>query len=369
MSLPLINNPSVVYSPGAITSIVNAKEPGAQMARFGIDQIGEIWQGSRIYQNRMRVITTNPQFGPLAVLNAIQSFCGVVLGNYYVFPLPEIGVGAGVFTASEQDTGSFAQAMGAEQTEEDALQWIVTIDYGPFDIVHQLGNSNVQYASFTPLDFPPVVKWSTAKYHRSYPTDVNGNWFINTAGDPLENPPQREESTQNLRLILWNGTYDEPFAQTFRDTINLDTFLGFSPSYVKCKDIDGERIYTSDYGYVWRIIYDFEIRLITITIPKTSTSAAVTYQYGWQDLVLNLGYRAFGGATGVAGPLAPIVVGGIPVLSPMLLNQDGTCTVVTDRAQVVTLQDNVQLFLTFNNFPGSTFANLNISQTILTENQ
>jgi hypothetical protein len=361
MPLPLLNNPSIVGAAGVVESITNVQEPGGQSGSWGIDQVEQLWQGSRVYQNRMRLVTTHPYVGFLACVQAIQDL-GISIGNYYEFPLPELSLSP-VFP-TEQDTGSFLQRISGEQETDDARQWIFTFDYGPFDIVHELGSSNITYGSVTPLDFPPVVRWSTAKYHRAYTSDVNGNPFINTAGDPLENPPQREESTQCLTLILWNPTYDEPYAQSFRDTINSDVFLGFNPGIVKCKDIDGERLYTSDYGYVWRIKFEFEMRQIVLTdnLGRTTT-------YGWQDLVLNAGFRAFGGATGQPGALLPIIIGQVPVTSPILLRANGTAIIPGAPADVAALNGNQAIFLIFNNFPISEFAGLNIDQNILTQNQ
>jgi hypothetical protein len=161
---------------------------------------------------------------------------GVVIGANYVYPLPEISFNAAFPT--EVDTGSFIQRIRLDQEAEDARQWIATIDYGAFDIWHELGQSNAPYCSFSPLEFPVIVRWGTAKYHRYYPTDVTGNPFVNAAGDPFDNPPPREESTQLLSIIGLGSTYEELFAQTFRDSVNSDTFLGFPPLTVKCKDID-----------------------------------------------------------------------------------------------------------------------------------
>jgi hypothetical protein len=356
----LLNFPSVLEPIGDIASISQVQAPGAQGGSWGIDQVGQIWQGSRVYQQVIRVVTSYAYVGPVQIITSLQAI-GVVVGAPYVWPI------AG-YAYTEQDTGSYLQRITPELETEDGKQWLITLDYGPFNIWHELGTSNIQYGSFTPLDFPPIIKWSTNKYHRFYPTDVYGNPFINTAGEPLENPPQREESTQNLRLILWNATptaYDDSFAQSFRDTINGDTFLNYPPGQVKCKDIDGERIFTSDYGYIWRIIYDFEIRQIVLT--NIMTGAQVIY--GWQDLVLNVGYRAFGGASGVVGPLAPITIGGNPVPTPAILNPNGTANVPATAAAVQSLLNNPNIWLTFNNYPTVAFAGLNIDQNILTASQ
>lgn len=360
MALPLLNFPSNLNVVGFVDLVENIKGPGSRSLSWGVDQVEQVWQGSRQYQTQMRVITTNAFVTPIQIAFALGGVCGAVLGNYYISPLPELSLNAVVPTS--QDTGSRLQNIAIEEEAEDGLSWIATLSYGPFDIAHELGTSNAQYGSFTPFDFPPVVKWSTAKYHRSYPTDVTGQPFVNTAGDPLENPPVREESTQCLRIILWNSSYDEPFAQSFRDTINGDTFLGFGPEFVKCRDIDGERLYTTDYGYVWRIVYDFEIRRIAITFK------GVTTIYGWVEPVLNLGYRSFQPAAG-NGP-QPIIIGGQQITAPVILNQDGTFTPPANRAALVAnFPGNQQLFVVFQNYPTSTFANLNIDQDILTANQ
>jgi hypothetical protein len=144
------------------------------------------------------------------------------------------------------------------------------------------------------------------------------------------------------------------------DTINDDMFLGFPPLAVKCKDIDGERVYKLDYFYVWRIKLEFEIRLLTIMVNGNPTG------YGWQSLILNSGFRAFGAG---GGPLAPIIVGGVPVASPVLLDPDGTYKPPGNNADVQARIGDSKYWLPFLNFPASVFANLGINPDILTRNQ
>jgi hypothetical protein len=364
MPLPLLNNPSIIASVGTVFSITNYQDAGGQGATWGVDQVEQVWQGARTYRNKLRVITTHAYVGPAAILSSLVGI-GVVLGNYYVYPLAELnGSGAATF-ATEQDTGSFIQIIDVEQdpNADDARQWIVTVSYGPFDIQHELGTSNATFGSFTPLDFPLIIRWGTNKYHRYYPQDSQGNPYRNTAGDPFDNPPPREESTQLLTIIDWAPNYSEPFAQTFRDTTNSDTFLGFNPQTVLCKDIDGERIYTADYGYVWRIVFQFEIRQITIVTSSGSIG------YGWQEPILNSGFRAFGGAGGGGGALAPILIGGQPISSPVVLNQNGTYTVPVNQGAVTPTTGDQTAYILFQPYPTSTFADLGIPPDILTQNQ
>jgi hypothetical protein len=368
MSLPLLNNPQPLTQVGTVVDVRNKQDPGSQGLVWAVEPVDGIPQGARTYINTLQVITSHAYVGPIAVLNFLEGL-GVYLGASYLFPLPEFGINTTAFGPTEQDTGSFIQQINLtqDQSADDARQWICSLAYGPYDIVHELGNSNIAYGSFTPLDFPSVVKWTTAKYHRYYPTDVNGNPFINAAGDPLLNPPMREESTQILTIILWTPSYSEPFAQSYRDTTNSGTFLGvFEPNTVKCKDIDGRRVYTSDYGYVWEVKYEFEIRRIVISAYNGGGTPVI---HGWEDLCLNVGFNCFAGAIGAGGALTKILINGQPPSAPVLLNPDGTYTPAASHAALGNLNANQSVYIQFQNYPQSDFDQLNIDPSILTDNQ
>jgi hypothetical protein len=83
----------------------------------GIDQIEQIWQGQRTYQNRLRIITTHSYVGSAAIRSALARL-GVVIGAPYVYPLPELSFNA-VFP-TETDDGSFIQRIRLDQEAEDA---------------------------------------------------------------------------------------------------------------------------------------------------------------------------------------------------------------------------------------------------------
>ena len=135
---------------------------------------------------------------------AILSALPCRLGDVYRFPLA-----AG--SSSENDTGSFLQSIELDQDSEDGLQWIATLSYDHFDIAHEQGNSLVAYGVFDPLELVPVIEWSENKYERhktqdETPTSAAGvtpvtapQPYINTAGDPLEDPPKTEETRPLLK--------------------------------------------------------------------------------------------------------------------------------------------------------------------------
>jgi hypothetical protein len=355
--LIILNFPQVLpdAAVGEIVSITNAKMPGGQGMRWSFEQLGGWWIGARLYTLTLRVITNSPFVGPIQIIQALQGIA-VVQGNYYQFPLPEYPRNPNLPGIIENDQGSLLQTIDLKQESEDAKQWLATLEYGPFDVNHELGNSQITNGSINPTDAAPTVRWSSAKYEISYPQDINGNDFVNTVGDPLENPPKREESRQRLSYTANYAQYNETWAQSFRDSINSDVFLGFQPHQVKCADIQGDRIYTADYGYYWRVAFEFEFRVQVFTDSNGNTQT-----YGFEDLVLNAGMRQLN----TNSTLSQIIINGVPVTSPVPLTQDGS-PLNSTWAQA---NNPSPVYLVFLQYATSTFANLNIEQSILTANQ
>jgi hypothetical protein len=354
MGLIFLLGPSVPNPVGTVTQIVNAKQTGAQGMHWSFQQTGGWYQANRQYTNTLRVFTSSPFVGPIQVQQAVLGI-GCVQGAYYRFPLPELNPPTAELTPptspTEIDTGSFAQTIEIKQDADDARQWIVTIQYSSFDVAHEFGSSNTQNGSINPLEMAPEVHWSSAKFDSVYPTDLTGQPFRNTVGDPLENPPPREESRQVLNFTRNEAIYIESWAQQYRDSCNSDTFLGFSPYQVKCKDIQGKRIYTADYGYFWQVTYEFEFRIVNIVNQDGSVTT-----YGFEDLVLNTGLRKLGDD----GKPAQITIGGSLITSPILLDQDG---------KPITDPTVSPVYLVFRNYSTNPFAFLNIPDDILTTNQ
>ena len=359
--LTFLGGPSVPNPIGTITQIINAKMPSAQSMHWSFEQQGGWFSAQRRYTNVLRVFTNSPYVGPIQVQQALLGQ-GCFHGATYRFPIKELNGDASTVTATEIDTGSFVQAVEIEQETEDAKQWLARIQYSSFDINHELGSSQVQNGSIDPLEMAPEVHWSSAKYEISNVLDVNGNPFLNTCGDPLENPPKTEESRQVLSFIRNEATYDDNWAQTYRDSVNSDTFLGFPPNQARCKDITGKRIHTADYGYYWQVSYEFEFRIGTTTVDVETTAGvfgqpvqSVTSTTGWWAEVLNAGLRQK--LSGLGNP-KQILIDGQLITSPVFLQQDGSYK-----------PDGQPYFLQFVLYRSQTFANLGIPSDVLTQNQ
>lgn len=345
---------------------------GAQGMTWAYENQNGVIRANRSYTNTLRVFTDSPSVGPIQILNALVGI-GAVQGSYYQFPLPEYntpGTGLLSFPAgiTEQDTGSFAHEIDIRQETDDARQWLCTISYGPVDLIHEVGDP--ASGVINPILAAPKVKWVPNVKEVSYPSDVNGAPYTNNVGDPLENPPKREVSEQTLSFTRNEATYNEVWAKQYRQSVNLNTFLGFAPKQAKCKMISGEQIYQADYGYYWEVNYEFEFRIIDIKQPNTydpltqelDNSSGHSTVFGWEELVLNAGFRQIDSN----GKLAQILVNGIPVTSPVAIDRNGkVANVVTDPGT----PSPPPYYLVYDQYPQMDFDFLNIPDDTLTRNQ
>lgn len=285
----------------------------------------------RTYSSRIK-LGSNVAFGPIAAIQAI----GVRIGDTYRYPLFSGG-------QTEQDTGSFAQSITPEQDSEDGKQWMVTIDYGPQDIRTLYGESHLSDGTLDPTERVWEVYWDSAKYELSKPTDNSSppKYYKNTANDPLLDPPGYEETRPVLKLIHVEPRYNEALANSFRNTINSDVFLGCPPNTVKCREIGGEMLpFDPDWGIPWKITYEFEFR-----VDEAGD--------GFKQRILNAGLRYKKGGTGNA-----------------INADDGNGRESRDIVFLAKNGDKLAdgadpILLDFTEFPSSDFSLLDIPQDIL----
>jgi hypothetical protein len=374
MPLTLLNFPSVPNPTGSIISITNAKTGSSRGMNWSYKLQGGVVSAARTYTNTLRVITNNPLTGPIQIQNSLISV-GCVQGAYYVSPLPEyqngvISIPTGTF--AEQDTGSFLHELDIKEETEDGKQWLCTFQYGPADINVELGSSQASLGVTNPLEMMPEVEWTPAIFEEFYPQDSNGIPFLNTVGDPIEDPPKREVSRQTLSFTRNEAQYNDAYAQQFRQTVNLYPFLGFATNQVKCKTITGKRIYSADWGLYWNVHYEFEMRVIDFSTPETydpitglGNGDGMPQFYGWEDLIQNQGFRRI---DPVSGLVVPITIGTPPQLisAPMLLDQAGAPLTAT-ASPLDPLPE--PYYLIFMQYDQMDFTALNIPDTIFTEDQ
>lgn len=304
-------------------------DPGSSEGEWGVDEN----RCNRVYTVKLKCTTLSQYSGALQV---IQS-CPVRIGATYSYPI--------VFGATEIDTGSFLQSIHAvRDTEAGGMQWTLTLQYAPNDIVNLMGNADVNVGIINPLDRFLDVYWAEpAKYKRSKPTDESqpvAKVYLNTAGDPLIDPPETEETRPVLVVIRNESTYNDQYASQFKDAVNQDAFLGYPPNTVKCKDINAEgRFWDPDWGWYFKVKYQFEFR-----VDDDNN--------GYTQLIASLGYRQLVNGTG--SPVNILDANGNEITDAAPLQQNGSY-----RA------GQPPYFIPFQEFPQVNFADLNIPDDIL----
>lgn len=292
---------------------------------------------NRTYTNRLKVEASNKWSGPIAVVKAT----GIKIGDTYRFPLFS---GA----TTEYDTGSFVQSIKPTPSSEhgnSGRQWIVTIDYGPWDTVFYQGSGYLSTGQIDPTARVLDVYWDSAKYEVSRPYDFSApkpKWYVNTVNDALIDTPKFEETRPVLKIVRRESFYDEAYATSFQDTVNQDVFLYCPPNTVKCRDIKGERQYDPDWGYYWIVTYEFEFRVDA----KGD---------GFKQLIVNMGYRYKDNLTGKI--INAVDDKGQPATDAVLLDENG----------FKVGSGNDPYNLEFVEFPPSDFGQLNIPQDILSQ--
>jgi len=320
--------PSVVM-PGTLLSRVEDYGPGSTNGEWSVsnDRI------DRTYSTRIKVELRTQYVGPAQVI----AFTGVKIGDTYKFPLY-------ASSPTEIDTGSFVQSIKSSRNSEHdpsgGVQWIVDVEYGPFDVIYWLGSAYLSTGQVDPTAQVSRVFWESAKYKVSRPYDFSDTpkYYVNSINDPLVDPPQFEETRPVLIIERWEATYNPAYATSFQDTVNGGVFLNCPPNTVKCRDIKGEEYYDPDWGNFWKTRAEFEFRVDA----KGD---------GFKQLITNMGYK-YKDSNGKI--VNAVDEQGQQVTDAVLLNKDGTRLASTANPYL----------LEFVEFPPSDFDQLNIPDNI-----
>lgn len=324
-------NPITINPVGAIVRVSNMLlDPSALEGGWSVE-------GGRAYSVSLRVETNSPFVGPIQVIQSLN----IKMGNYYQFPMDEFNTVSPPTIGTEKDQGSFINSIRARRESEDAKSWIVTMDFSPHDLIHEMGDENITDGSLNPLQRRPKVSWGSNKYQFSKAKDLDGKPFVTTAGEPLQDPPPFDEDRSLLTITRNEETFNESYIKQFRGAVNFDTFLDYPPNTVKCRDIIGDDEWDTDYGRYWVVKYEFEIR------DDSDTDGD-----GFTTVIANTGFRE---KTSPGATPTEVMISGKPVSEPVLLDQNGKYVPGADPH-----------YLEFHMLPEKNFADLLIPEDILT---
>lgn len=208
----------------------------------------------RTYTRVFQVITDDVTDGQAYVANSL----GLPKGTVYS-------------TATESDSLAVVISKNAVCNETFAdnggNRWIVTVNYGPDENAE---NQN-------PINQPPDITYDGESYVRGIDADVFGVPITTSAGMPLDQQIEIDDSRPTITITRNEATYNDILADYYRDSINADWFKGRAPGTVKCRKISAREIPTDNtFGVYYSVTYVFETNVET-----------------WDLIILDQGYHYY----------------------------------------------------------------------------
>lgn len=246
----------------------------------------------RTYKREFLVQTDNALVGCKAVAMAFSNATGIGIGTPY-----QIGAWNPITTIGdlyhELDAGSFCIALRPKVFTSDGANWKVSIEYGPWD----------PRTEENPLEKKLEMDWDWVEFEKIADVDRNGKAVVNSAGDYFDPPVVMDDSRPILRIVRNEPVFSMLYASNYKDSINSLPWYGYPKYSVKCNSITAKLQYSmnipGDNKWYWTVTYQFHLN------PDL-----------WEKKVLDQGLRQTGGI--------PIIKGGIPATSPVLLDGHGS---------------------------------------------
>lgn len=237
----------------------------------------------RNYARKFRVLTDDPQIDGFQVYLAL----GLPIGAHYQ-------------SALRSDLFAWVKSVSVDEeaSGQDGIEWIVSVDYGPWEPQNEDPRLNPPEVGITFVEFEEVVT-----------EDVeSGDPVANSAGDPYADPPVMRDNTRAIITVRRNEpNYSISLASNYRNVVNAGAFtigdLTFPPKTILCKPITADRAFHSNAGFYWPTTYVFHLEL----------------QHTWRRELLDRGFRRYhvDGNKLIVGP------DNHPVTEPALLDGSG----------------------------------------------
>jgi len=287
--------------------------------------------GGRNYTLQVRVVTDDVAIGPRAAALA----CSMDVGSPYRFPLTD---------PTEVDFGSTLTGVSVDKEAEDGRSYIVTLDFTQHKPVDQDGAQADNTFTVNPILAPPAVRWGSERMEIACIYDRNGKRISNVVGDPFDPVLVRPYTVPIATVSRTLATFDPNWVFDYQDHINAFDWMGFPAGTVLCKELTGDRVFHSDFGYQWGQTLAFAFK------PIRTADDGTVVENGWAEVVLNAGLREKTG-----GVIRKIIVDGSPVSAPVPLTSKGEYK-----------PDEEQGFLSFDVYPTADFSFFGLPDDLFT---
>lgn len=134
---------------------------------------------------------------------------------------------------------------------ESPYAWILEAEYDTDRLVTNFIDN--------PLNIPPEIQWSFAKYERVMVRDILGVPLVNSSTEWFDPPIVAEDSRPVLTITRNERSFSPANAVAYQDACNYDNFAGVAPRQAKITSITGVKQIDVGFQY-WKVTYEIEFR-------------------------------------------------------------------------------------------------------------
>lgn len=132
---------------------------------------------------------------------------------------------------------AYCTSIDPQPDSDDPGLWYITLIYeepvtvpGTLPGVHTPSGSGPGHSQPSrppePADRPPMISFDTRMMDVYDTSDLDGNYYVNTAGDPLENVPARRVPMLVIKFTKWYDAYSSALAASWVNKVNLYAWEG-----------------------------------------------------------------------------------------------------------------------------------------------
>lgn len=200
-------------------------------------------------------------------------------------------VGSSYALGNDADAIAVCVDIQAEPMNDSPFAWRVTATYDSSQVV--------DIALSNPLNLPPEITWSFAKYEVPMQRDADGIPMANSSGERFDPPLTMEESRPVFTCSRNEASFSQTNANIYQDAINSDVLGTWDATTAKMSSITAAQHIDIGIQY-WKVNYEVEFNWRTFAL-----------------FVLDQGYRDLN------GKLFRDPIDFSPLANPTLLNGRG----------------------------------------------
>lgn len=114
----------------------------------------------------------------------------------------------GIGDQHPNDVTSYCRSVRGRNESASPFFWTITSVY-----------SSERERGVDPTADPVQISWSTEQFQRVADKDRNGEGIVNSAGDPFDPPPMRDDSRRSVQIVS-NETFVPTWILSYQDAVN-----------------------------------------------------------------------------------------------------------------------------------------------------